>query len=179
MTAIAPSPLPFTSAANRKIINDSPRSGHRSQQKNNSFRQHGGSAGAASSRNMNGVVSTATAASSTNALDGYGDGIKALLADPIKFEPYAKKVVVDEAKYKPINGEMEALDQASAIAGVSAAFWQEVPHSLLTYPSLQAIATAVLVRRGRRYCSTSPICKRFTRKRNGSLASSSENVLAQ
>ncbi|KAJ9106112.1 hypothetical protein QFC21_001254 [Naganishia friedmannii] len=117
MTAVAPSPLPFTNV-NSRLVNDSPRSSHRHQQRNSSFRQHGGLAAAASPRNVNSLASTA-GANSTNALDGYGDGIKALLADPIKFEPYAKKVVVDEAKYKPINGQMEALDHASAVAGPS------------------------------------------------------------
>lgn len=126
MTAVAPSPLPFTStASSNRLVSDSPRSSHRNQQ-SNSFRKHGGLAAAAYPRNVNGVAS-ALGASSTNSLDGYGDGIKALLADPIKFEPYAKKVTVDEAKYKPINGEMEALDQASAVAGVSGASLGPLP----------------------------------------------------
>lgn len=51
--------------------------------------------------------------------EAYGDGIKALLADPIQFEPYAKKVTTDEAKYKPINAVETETEGAEGSAGVS------------------------------------------------------------
>ncbi|KAJ9098810.1 hypothetical protein QFC19_006287 [Naganishia cerealis] len=127
MTAVAPSPLPFTA----NLAHDSPRSSHPGI-KNSPFRQHHhhhGSVAASSPASMrNGIngkpVFAGLSASSNASLATYGDGIKALLADPIEFEPYAKKVVTDETKYKPINsvqenGEMESLAQESAVAGVS------------------------------------------------------------
>jgi hypothetical protein len=75
-------------------------------------------------RNLsNGRPINGTSQLGNSGIDAYGDGIKALLADPIKFEPYAKKVTTDETKYKPINptvepGEMNGTD-GSAEAGVS------------------------------------------------------------
>jgi hypothetical protein len=119
MTAVAPSPLPF---ANR-LINDVASSSHRSIQ-NSPRRQNGVAASPLNMRNLsNGRSTNGTSQLGNSGIDAYGDGIKALLADPIKFEPYAKKVTTDETKYKPINptvepGQMNGTD-GSAEAGVS------------------------------------------------------------
>lgn len=113
MTAVAPSPLPFTGSSSHRSFQHSPR------------RQNGVAGPSGSMRNsfsgkaVNGVSKLGTSTNNSG-LEAYGDGIKALLADPIQFEPYAKRVTTDETKYKPINAvepEMEGAEQGSA-AGV-------------------------------------------------------------
>jgi hypothetical protein len=88
-----------------------------------------------SGKAVNGVSKLGTSTNNSG-LEAYGDGIKALLADPIQFEPYAKRVTTDETKYKPINAvepEMEGADQGSA-AGVSWAMWYYLSRHMLIPP---------------------------------------------
>ena len=121
MTAVAPSPLPFT--ASNRLVSDTASSSPRNFQKS-PRRQNGAAASPMSVRKMsNGKHINGTSHLANSGLDAYGDGIKALLADPIKFEPYAKKVTADETKYKPINPTVDSEEMngmnGSAQAGVS------------------------------------------------------------
>lgn len=137
MTAVAPSPLPFTASASHRSFHNSPRG-----------RQNGVAGSSVSVRNsfsgkaVNGVSKLGASTSST-ALDAYGDGIKALLADPIQFEPYAKKVTTDETKYKPINAveSMEGGEQGPA--GVSCV---TIHSAARAHPPLIACQTVLLIR---------------------------------
>ncbi|KAI5454824.1 hypothetical protein NCC49_002107 [Naganishia albida] len=111
MTAVAPSPLPFTGNSHRNF-QPSPR-------------RHNGIAGSSGSGSMRtafsgkGVNGNSKLGNSATGggFEAYGDGIKALLADPIQFEPYAKKVRMDEAKYKPINAVETETEGAEGSAG--------------------------------------------------------------
>ena len=122
MTAVAPSPLPFTT--NARLVNDTASSSQRSYHKS-PRRQNGAAASPISMKNFSvGKPVNGSTHQAKTGLDAYGDGIKALLADPIKFELYAKKVSTDETKYKPINPTVDSAEDlngtdGSAQAGVS------------------------------------------------------------
>ncbi|GHJ88224.1 hypothetical protein NliqN6_4626 [Naganishia liquefaciens] len=115
MTAVAPSPLPFTT--NARLVNDTASSSQRSYHKS-PRRQNGAAASPISMKNFSvGKPVNGSTHQAKTGLDAYGDGIKALLADPIKFELYAKKVSTDETKYKPINPTVDSAEDLNGTDG--------------------------------------------------------------